>query len=106
MPVTRFYWWIITESEGKPYLIFGSDIGENQALQKGREMLPGMDFQIRKLPTRSLQRASSLLKGNRLETTHSLKKASMRLGHDKSANKLRKKKTKESSTGWDPFNSY
>ena len=105
--ITRYYWWLVTQDEdGKPFLIFGSDKSENDALQNGREMLPGTTFEIRKLPTRNLQRASSLIKGNRLESTHSLKEASKRLGHEKSVERLRRKREKQSSSDWDPFNSY
>lgn len=105
--ITRYYWWLVTQDEdGKPYLIFGSDKGEDDALQNGREMLPGTSFEVRKLPTRNLQRASSLLRGSRLENTHSLKEASKRLGHEKSVARLKRKRIKQSSNDWDPYNSY
>jgi len=107
MPVTRQYWWIVARDEdGKPYLIFGSDKGEADALQHGREMLPGTDFEIKKYPTMNLQHASQLHRGVRLESTHSLKEASRRLGHEKSAARLQRKKRTKQSKGWDPFNSY
>jgi len=79
------YYWLTAKDEetGKPYLIAGG-VNEEEARQKGLEMLSGLDFRIRKLPTRNLQRASSLLKGNRLEKTHSLHKAAERLGHERS----------------------
>jgi len=79
------YYWLTAKDEetGKSYLIAGG-VNEEEARQKGLEMLSGLDFRIRKLPTRNLQRASSLLKGNRLEKTHSLHKAAERLGHERS----------------------
>jgi hypothetical protein len=80
----RYYWWLLAhDSEtNSNTLVFGSDISEADARQHGLEMLGGCDFEIRKLPTRVLAKASSLWKGNRLEKTHSLKEATKRLGHE------------------------
>lgn len=79
------YWWItaVDPETRKPYLIAGG-LKEEEARQKGLEMLGGIDFQLKKLPTRNLARASSLLKGDRLEQTRSLHKAAERIGHDRS----------------------
>jgi hypothetical protein len=86
----RKYYWIIAQDEtGKTYLIFGSDQSEELARIKGLEMV-GSDFDIKALPTKDMSRASSMLKGNRLETTHNLKKASQRLGHDKSLRRAKR----------------
>jgi len=104
--ITRNYWWLVTQEDGKPFLIFGSDRGEEDALRNGREMLPGTEFTIEKYPTRNLARASSLHRGHKLESTHSLKEASKRLGHEKSVEQLKRKWAKQSSNDWDPFNSY
>jgi hypothetical protein len=96
------YWWITaTDPEsGKPYLIAGGR-NEDEARQKAFEMLAGTDFVLKKLPTRSLPRASSLLKGNRLEETKSLHKAAERMGHDRSINRLREHKSRaDPSTRW------
>lgn len=84
MAVREEYWWITASDPetGKPYLIAGGRT-EDEARQKGLETLGGADFQLRKLPTRSLPRASSLIKGNRLEKTHSLRKAAEPIGHEK-----------------------
>jgi len=85
----RYYYWLTARDEtGKPYLIYGG-MTEDEARQKGLEMLGGTDFQIKRLPTRNLARASSLLKGGRLEQTHSLKEAGKRIGHNKSLKRLR-----------------
>ncbi len=81
---TRYFWWIVAVDQGKTFLVFGSDRGEAEARQKALELLGGTDFDIKKLPTRDQGRASSLLKGNRLEQYHSLHKASQKLGHDRS----------------------
>ena len=75
-------WWLVAkDEEGKTILVFGSDKDENDARQRGLEMLSGIDFDIKRLPTRNLARASSLLKGSRLEHTRSLKEATKRLRH-------------------------
>lgn len=102
----RNCYWItaIDPDTQKPYLIFGSPNSEEEARQRGMEMLGGLDFKIHRLPTRNLQRASSLLKGNRLEKTQSLKKAAERLGHERGllrdkARKQHKKKNPDSV--WD-----
>lgn len=93
------YWWITaTDPEsGKPYLIAGGR-NEDEARQKAFEMLAGIDFKLVKLPTRNLSRASSLTKGNRLEKTKSLHKAAEHLGHDRSLDKLRKKRAHRTET--------
>ncbi len=89
----RNHYWILAvdPDTDKPYLIYGGAT-EDIARQHGIEMLGQVDFEIRALPTTNLQRASSLLKGKRLEDTHSLSKASQRLGHDKSVKRMRHKK--------------
>ena len=91
MVATRQYYWIVAHDDtGKPYLIYGGE-SEEAARDKGLEMLSGIDFEIRKLPTRNLSRASSLLKGNRLEMYHSLKEATRRIGHNKSLKRLHRR---------------
>ena len=82
------FYWLVAQENGRPYLIYGGQ-SEEEARQKGLELLCGLNFEIKRLPTRNLQKASSLLKGNRLEETHSLKKASQRLGHNKSIKRLK-----------------
>jgi hypothetical protein len=79
-----WYWWITSSDPetGKPYLIAGGR-SEEEARQKAFEFLGGMDFKLKRLPTRNLARASSLLKGNRLEETKSLHKAAEKLGHER-----------------------
>ncbi len=91
----RMYYWIVAhDTDNKPYLIFGSDKSEEDARQQGLEMLGGVDFEIKKFPTRDLASASSMLKGKKLKETHSLKKATERLGHEKSVNRLKNKRKK------------
>ncbi len=87
----RQYYWLTAKGEdGKPYLIYGG-LTEDEGREKGLEMLGGIDFEIVRLPTRQLAKASSLLKGNRLQQTHSLKDATKRIGHNKSLRRLRQK---------------
>ncbi len=92
MSATRYYWWIVAICESKPMLIFGSDRSEDEARQKGMELLAGTNFEIKKLPTRDQGRASALLRGKRLEDTHDLKTASQRLGHEKSIARIKRLK--------------
>jgi len=95
MPITRNYWWIVArDAKGAPSLIFGSDISEDDARQKGFEMLPGLDFNIKKYPTRNLQSASSMYRGTRLQSTHSIYEANRRIGHEKSIKRARRKRDK------------
>ena len=78
---TRYYWWLVTRQDGKDTIIFGSDLSAENARQKGIEILGGLDFEVCKLPTRDLGKASSLWKGRKLDRTHSLKKSTERLRH-------------------------
>ncbi len=90
--VTRFYYWISARDEtGKSYLIFGSDKTEDEARQKGLDMLGSVDFEIKRLPTRNLASASSMIRGKRLKETHSLRQAGKRIGHTKSIERLRRR---------------
>lgn len=87
----HYYWLVCRDESGKVYLVFGSDKSEDEARQTGLELLGGVDFEIKRLPTRDLAKASSFLKGNRLEKYHSLKEAGKRLGHTKSLKHLRRR---------------
>jgi hypothetical protein len=84
-----YYWLSARDETGKPFLIYGGR-SESEARERGLEVLNGADFEIKKFPTVNLSRASSMMKGNRLEKTHSLKKASRRLGHEKSLKRFKK----------------
>ena len=91
----RNYYWIkcVDPETGKPYLIWGGN-DENSARSRGIEMLAGIDFKIVPLKTRNLSMASSMIHGKRLEQTHSLRKASRRIGHDKSVKRLIRKRSR------------
>jgi len=95
--MTEFHYWLVSKDPEtlRPYLIYAcpSREGEDHARQRGLELLPGIDFTISRLKTRDLSKASSLLKGNRLEQYHSLKEAGKRLGHTKTILRDRKRKT-------------
>lgn len=95
-----YYWLTAHDEDGKPYLIYGGAT-EDEARQKGLEELGGVDFEIRKFPTRNLARASSMMKGHKLSTEHSLKKASARLGHDKSLSRTKRKEKRKSPRFFD-----
>jgi hypothetical protein len=88
----RYYWIICKDPDtNKPYLIAGGDT-EMSARQKGLESLSGIDFEVRELPTRDLSRASSMIRGKRLEDTRSLRAAKERLGHDRSLKRAVRKR--------------
>lgn len=92
--MTDYHYWIVARSENKPYLVYACPAreGEQTARQRGLELLGGIDFEIKRYPTRDLGRASSLYRGHRLDKTHSLREASRRIGHDKSIKRLKKKR--------------
>lgn len=89
----RKYYWLVCQDPdtGKVFLIAGGST-EEEARSKGLEMLGGIDFEIRGLPTRNLQSASSMVRGKRLEDTQSLHKARERLGHNRSLARLKRKR--------------
>ena len=90
----RSYYWIFAYDESsKPYLVYGGAT-EDEARQKGLEILGGLDFQIKCFPTKNLREASSFLRGKRLESSHSLREAGRRIGHTKSINRLKRRKPK------------
>lgn len=79
-----FYWLLCKDPEdGNPFLIKGGNT-EQEARQKGLEMLGGLDFEVRGLRTTNLGTASAMIRGTRLEDTHDLHRSRQRLGHDRS----------------------
>ena len=98
MSSRNYYWWIgATSDDGKPVLIFGApdfgpDGGEDAARSKAFEMLSGMDWELRRLPTRDLSTASSLWRGKRLASGEGLTNSIQRLGHEKTVNRWRQRR--------------
>lgn len=94
----NWHWWIVTKDPetNKPYLLPGGRT-EQEARQKGLEQLGGVDFELRRFPTTSIERASAMLKGRRLEKTRSLHKATERLGHTRSLRRAQRKQVSKSS---------
>ena len=88
------HYWLVCSDEGKPYLVYGGRT-EDEARQKGLDILGGVDFEVKMYPTSNLAAASSMHKGKRLEDTHSLGKASQRLGHDRSLRRDQRRKARE-----------
>lgn len=92
----EYHYWIsaIEPETGKPYLLYGCPAreGEEKARQRGMELLGGLDFQIKRYPTRDINMASSYLRGKRQEQTQSLKESSRRIGHNKSLRRLRRRR--------------
>ena len=96
----QYYWWIVTKDEsGKPYLLTGGRT-EDEARQKGMELLGGMDFELKHLPTTDLRKASSLLKGDKLEHSHNLGEASQRLGHERSLKRHKSRGKRHTSSNY------
>ncbi len=88
----QYHFWIATRDEaGKSYLIYGCPDrdGESACRDKGIEMLGGLDFEIKRYPTRNLAEASAFYRGKRLERGDGLKAATQRLGHEKSVARMR-----------------
>ena len=94
----EYHWWIISKDEqGKPYLIygapdFGSAGGEDVARSKAFEVLGGLDFELKRLPTRTLSTARGFVCGSRLERGMGLRESTRRLGHEKSLDRLRRRR--------------
>ncbi len=88
----KYYWLVAVDTtDNKPYLVFGGNT-EDEARQKGLEMLPGINFEIKDFPTRNLAMASSMLRGKRLDGKIPLHEASRRQGHEKSLKELIRKR--------------
>jgi len=97
---TRFYYWIYgrdTTGDGKPFLCYGG-MTETEAMEKGREMLSGLDFQVKKLATRDISTASRMLKYGKLEKSHSLRESKEHLGHSKTIKRMQARRAKQA--GW------
>ena len=77
---TRYHYWLTGVAGGKRFLIYGAD-NEDRAREKGLELLSGIDFTIKRLPTRDIRSASRQVKGYKLEETHDLGIATKRLKH-------------------------
>ena len=90
----EYHFWLSAKDEtGKPYLVYAcaDREGENQARQRGMELLPGLDFSIHRWPTRDIDSARGYLAGKRLDSTHNLREAGRRQGHEKSIARLKRR---------------
>ncbi len=83
------------DDRGKPYLIYGGRT-EDEARQKGLDILGGIDFAVKMYATSNADVASSMHRGKRLEETHSLSEARQRLGHDRSLRRMQRRKNRRS----------
>ena len=92
----RYHYWLYAQdpTTGKPYLIYGcpASDGEERARIRGLELLPGIDFEIKRLRTMNLQKASSMIRGKRLESSHSLRDAGQRIGHERSLRRINRRR--------------
>ncbi len=91
---THFYFWIATHDEsGKSYLILASGCKtENEARLFGMETLGGLDFEIKKYPTRDRNQASAMYRGKRLASGEGLHKSTQRVGRKRSLNRMLKRR--------------
>lgn len=84
----EYHFWLACRDPetGRPYLIYGCPDrdGESACRDKGIEMLGGLDFEIKRYPTRNLAEASAFHRGWRLESGEGLRASTQRLGHEKS----------------------
>jgi hypothetical protein len=93
----QWHWWIVAidpeDPNGQPYLLYGclAEEGEDKARQKGFELLNGLDFQLRKFPTRRTSEASQYLRGKRLEQTRNLHQSVRRIKHERSLLRAQKR---------------
>jgi len=88
------YWWIVVKDPetGKTNLVFGSDKSEDDARLQGLETLGGLDFEIKKLPTRDRNSASAMMRGKKLSQGEGLHRATRRIGRNKTLNRLLSKR--------------
>ena len=99
MSIAKYHYWITAvdpENNNKPYLLYACPArdGEETARQRGIELLSGLDFQIKRFKTSDIGDASSMLRGKRLESSHSLREAGRRIGHSKSLKRLKRRETR------------
>ncbi len=94
----EYHYWIVCKDPetGTPNLIYG-DKDETKARQKAFEMLGGIDFELKRFPTRDLGTASAMLRGKRLEDGEGLHKAKERLGHERTLKRMLHKRSRFSS---------
>lgn len=93
MPAQRHFFWLITRDPdtGRPILIKGGNT-EEEARQKGLEMLNSLDFDIQDLHTTSMAEASARLRGKRLEEGAGLRDSMHRQLHEKSVERLNQRR--------------
>lgn len=100
MSIHSYHYWIFTkDKDGRMYLIYGCPArdGEDKARQRGMELLGSVDFELKRYPTSSIQAASSMARGSRLNETHSLEISKKRIGHNKSISRLKKRMSIDNS---------
>lgn len=91
--MSRHYFWIITRDPEtkKPFLIKGG-ASEEEARQRGLEMLGNLDFEVKDLQTTNMAEASARLRGKRLEDGEGLRTSTQRIGHERSLERLKRRR--------------
>ena len=87
----KYYYWIVTQDQGRPYLIFGGT-DEEEARRKGLELLGGLDFRLVRYRTSQLSQASAFYRGERLESGLGIRESAKRQGHERSLDRLRRRR--------------
>lgn len=94
----EYHWWIgAVSDDGKQVLIYGapdrgSAGGEDMARSRAFEMLSGMDFELRKLPTRNMGTASALWRGKRLAQGEGLQASLQRQTHERGLSRWKQRR--------------
>jgi hypothetical protein len=88
---SKYYYWIVTQDQGRPYLIFGG-ADEEEARRKGLELLGGLDFRLVRYRTSQLSQASAFYRGERLENGLGIRESAKRQGHERSLDRLRRRR--------------
>jgi len=88
-----YHWWIYGSdpATSKPFLLYGAR-SESECRQKALEMLSGLDFKMKRLPTRDITAASRMIRGHKLDKTHNITRSMRKLGHGKTMKRIQDKR--------------
>ena len=100
-PVSKrnWYWIKAIERDGR-MAVLGPYNSEEEANSQGYELLDVPDFQIKKLPTRDLARATHLAQGGRVEDGHLIAPAHLHTRHEAGIQQQRRRKSNQIKKKW------